>query len=187
MENITVADVMTRDPVVIKPEENLFNCAKKMVRKKVGSLLLKDKKKLVGFVGQRDILWALIKKSKKDLHDIKAKDISPKKIITIKPSATIQEAIRKMKKTKFKRLPVINDNQLVGIITVRDILNFDPEVYPELEELAKIREETKKLKRIKKVKENTFRHDGICEECGATESLFRVHGMLVCESCKNSM
>ena len=184
MENILVADVMTREPVTVKPDEDLLKCAKKMVKKKVGSLLLVDKKKLIGFIGERDILWALVKKSKKDLSNIKARDISPKKIITIRPSATVNEAISKMKKLKFERLPVINNNQLVGILTAKDILNFHPELYPELEEFAKVREETRKLKRIKKAKERSS-VEGICEECGETDFLYRIHDMLVCESCKN--
>ncbi|GAJ23499.1 unnamed protein product, partial [marine sediment metagenome] len=138
MNNILVTNVMTRDPIVIKPETNLLECAKKMVRKKVGSLLLTNQKRLVGFISEKDILWALIKKSKEDLSKIKAIDISPKKIATIKPTATIQEAIEKMKKVKFERLPVIHDKKLVGMVTAKDILNFHPELYPELEEFAKI-------------------------------------------------
>jgi len=186
MENIVVADVMTRDPVTVGPNEDLLKCTKKMVKKKVGSLLIVDKKKLLGFIDEKDILWALVKKSKKDLSNIKAIDISPKKIITIRPLATLKEAINKMKKLKAERLPVISNNQLVGIITAKDILNFHPEFYPEIEEFAKIREEMKKLKRIKKAKERGH-IEGICEECGETDFLYRVDGKLICESCKNSM
>ncbi|MCH7541940.1 hypothetical protein IH981_04175 [Patescibacteria group bacterium] len=56
-----------------------------------------------------------------------------------------------------------------------------------LEELAKIREEATKLKRIKKVKSREFIRDGICEECGTQDILFRINGMLICESCKSSI
>ncbi len=187
MKEILVAAVMTRNPVTVKPTENLLNCAKKMVRKKVGSLLLVKEKRLVGFLDQRDILWALIKKSKEDLSKIRAIDISPKKIAVIKPSLTLKEAIERMKKLKFDRLPVIYEKKLVGLITSKDILNFNPEFYPELEEFAEIREETKKLQRIKKAKNRDFMHEGICEECGNTDILYRVHGMLICESCKDSI
>jgi CBS domain-containing protein len=182
--SISVADIMTRSPIIAKPETNLLNCARKMVRKKVRSLLLVDKKKLVGFISQEDILWALIKKSKEDLSKIKAIDISPKKIATIKPSATINEALNKMKKMKFERLPVTRGGEIIGIISVKDILNFHPELYPELDEFAKIREESKKLRRVKKAEEV---QDGICEECGQRDMLHRFNGMLVCESCMSSM
>jgi len=184
MKQILVADIMTREPITTKPDTNLLDCAKIMVKKRVGSLLIVDKKRLVGFISRKDILWALIKKSKQDLSKIKARDICSKKIATIKPSITIEEAIKKMKRVKFERLPVIHEKELVGIITVKDILNFHPEFYPELEEFAKVREETKKLKRIKKTEKI---HDGLCEECGNHELLSKFNGMLVCESCKNAM
>ena len=186
MKNILVSDIMTRDPEVIKPETDLLECAKKMVKKRVGSLLIIDKKKLVGFLDERDILWALVKKSKQDLSKIKAIDISPRKIATVRPDVGIDEAMKKMKKFKFKKLPVILNNELVGMITIKDILNFHPEFYPELEELAKIREQTKKLKRVKS-REAKSMVEGVCEECGNQELLYRSHGMLVCGSCRDGL
>ncbi len=186
MERVLVADIMTKDPIVCKADINLLDCARKMVKKRVGSLILVDKKKLVGLITQKDILWALIKKSKADLKDIKAIDISPKKLATIKPSSTIKEALSKMKKLKFERLPVVQENQLIGMLTIKDILNFHPELYPELDEFAKIREESRKLKGLKKLKQKTA-VEGICEECGAQDFLYRINGMLICESCRNSM
>ena len=186
MEKILVADVMTREPVTAKPDETLFDCAKKMVRKKVGSLLLVENKKLIGFISQKDVLWALIKKSSADLSKIKAIDISPKKIAIIKPTATIHEAIEKMKKLQFERLPVVENGQLLGMVTVKDVLSFQPDIYPELEEFIQIREEQEKLRRMKR-KDLAVTEDGICEECGKRASLYRSHGMLICESCRNSI
>jgi signal-transduction protein with cAMP-binding, CBS, and nucleotidyltransferase domain len=162
----------------------LLECAREMVKKKVGSLVIVDKKKLIGFISQRDILWALVKKSKKDLTMVKAIEISPKKIATIKPESTVKEAIEKMNKTKFERLPVTQGDGLVGMITAKDILNFHPEVYPEIEEFARIREESEKLRRVKKAEKG---EEGICEECGHEGILFHINGMLICESCRDSM
>ncbi len=183
MGRVLVSDIMTRDPITIRPNSNLLDCAKKMVQKKVGSLLLVEKKRLVGFISNMDVLWALIKKSKKDLSAIKAIDISSKKIAKISPTRTIEEAINKMKKLKFERLPVLHKGELVGMVTIRDILSFKPEFYPELEEFAEIREESNKLKRIKKRGQVS---EGICEECGNYGILYRFNGMLICETCKNS-
>lgn len=185
MSRILVSDIMTREPMVIEPSANLLECAKKMVQKKTGSLLLVDKKRLIGIISRHDILWALIKQSKDELSKIQAKDISPKKIAVIKPSATLDEALKKMKDSKFERLPVVDNNELVGIITVKDILTFHPEFYPEIEEFARIREESNKLKLVQKAKERMLSQEGICEECGNHDILYKFNGMLVCESCKN--
>lgn len=184
MKNILVSDVMTREPITIPSSSNLLECAKMMVKKKVGSLLLVEKKRLLGFISEKDILWALIKKSREDLSKIRAMDISPKKIAVIKPSNTIREAIEKMKKLKFEKLPVIDNNELVGMLTIKDILNFNPEFYPELEEFAKIREESDKLKRIKKSKQAS---EGICEECGNHDLLYHQDGRVICDECRRNM
>ena len=187
MKRVCVADIMTRDPMTVDPDENLLNCVKKMVKKRVGSLILVKDEKVVGFLSEKDVMWVLVKKSKKDFENIKVKDIAAKKVATIRPDETIQKAIIKMKQKKFKRLPVIEKGNLVGIITTRDILSFNPEFYPELDELAKIKEEQEKLKRIKKAKDKYFTGEGICEECGERDMLIRFNGMLICESCKTSM
>ena len=186
MKNLLVSDLMTHEPVTVSPNIDLLECIKKMVKKRIGSLLIVDKKKLVGLISEHDILWALTKKLPKDLSKIKAIDISPRKIATIKPSTPLEEAWRKMKKLKFERLPVIKDKELVGLITAKDILNFHPELYRELDEFAKIREESRKLKAMKKARYAQEVTEGICEECGNQEILYRVHGNLICASCKEN-
>ncbi len=186
MYKVLVSDVMTREPITISPNSSLLECAKRMIQKRIGSLLLVEKKKLIGLISTQDILWALVKKSQKDLANIKAKDISPKKIVTIRPDNSLSEAITKMKRSKFERLPVLDNNELVGLITIKDILSFHPEIYPELEEFSQIREESRKLKLIKKAKKkiDTYPNEGMCEECGNYGKLERHKGMLMCASCK---
>lgn len=187
MHKIVVSDLMTREPITVKPDTNLFDCARIMVKKNIGSLLLVEKKHLLGIISEYDVLWALTKKSPVELPKINAIDISPRKIATIRPDATIAETIQKMKNLKFERLPVIQGKELVGLITIKDILNFSPQFYPELDEFAKIREESRKLKLVEKAKEkHNFQSEGMCSECGHYGVLINSNGMLICESCKNS-
>ncbi len=91
-----------------------------------------------------------------------------------------------MNASKFDRLPVVSGKELVGIITAKDILNFNPEIYPELEEFANIKEEQEKLKRVEEAKEDDFT-EGVCENCGVRDVLSKLNGTMVCESCKNSI
>jgi len=177
---ITVADVMTRKPITIGPETNLLDCAKKMLKNKVGALLIVDKnKKLVGYIAQKEILWAIVKKSK-NLGGIKAIDISARKLTTIPPKLTIKEAMKRMK--KYKRLPVVQKGELVGLLSAKDILNFNPYFYPEFEEMTKIREESEKLKRLKKVGYKTSQ--GYCEECGNYGAIYSSEGRSICGECR---
>lgn len=178
---ITIADIMTRNPITVSPDTNLLECIKKMLKNKVGCFPIVDKNKnLAGFISQKDILWAIMKKSEKGIKKIKAKDISMRKIMTISPQAKIDEVFKKMR--KYRRLPVTQNGKLVGMVTQKDILNFKPEFYPEFEELSKIREESEKLKRIKNLKERAY--EGVCEECGNYNSLYKSGEGMVCESCR---
>lgn len=183
MNNVIVADIMTRTPISIPPETDLLKCAKTMVKKRTGSLLLVKKKRLLGIISRRDILWALVKKSKKDLSKIKAIDISPRKIAAIKPTKSISYAIKKIKKVKFRRLPVIHRGELVGLLSSTDIFKYDPTLFSELSEYHEIREWKKKQKRLEIAQERTF-IEGICKECGNEGILIEKDGELICEDCR---
>jgi CBS domain-containing protein len=187
VNRVLVSDIMTRQIASVDPDTNLLECAKKMVRKRVGSLLLVKDKNLKGLISTQDILWAVVKKSKEDLSKIKASDISPRKIMTIRPDATLDEAVTKIKRYKFHRLPVIKNGEVIGLITLRDILNFYPELNVHLKEVESIQEETDKLKRLEEAKERVVFRDGICEECGNRDALYRIDGTLVCASCMSSI
>tara|TARA_Y100000310_G_C20630562_1_gene788391 strand:+ start:1025 stop:1579 length:555 start_codon:yes stop_codon:yes gene_type:complete len=183
MKNVTVADLMDRNPIIVGPETNLIECARKVVKKKVKIVFIVKEGAFLGVVSQYDILWALVKKSKEDLTEIKAIDLSPKKIVSLRPDMKLDKAMEKIKKSKFYRYPVVEDEKVKGIITVRDFLRFNPDYYPELEEIAKIKDEEKSLERIEKEKLGRSGREGICEECGNQDILVKHNGMLVCENC----
>lgn len=175
---------MTRNLITLKPDTSLLDCAKKMKQKRVGSIILEENGILKGIITEKDIIWALIKKSKKDLSEIKASSISPKKIITIKPGADIYTALAKMKRHKYRRLPVVIKKKVIGYLTLKDILKVEPALFDIARQAFQIKEESAKFKR----KEAPEKFEiGICEECGNTDILYRVDGELICESCKEAM
>ena len=187
MNHVLVSDIMTRQITSVSPDTNLLECAKKMVKKRTGSLVLVENKLLKGIITTQDILWAVVKKSKEDLSKIKASDITPRKIMAIKPEASLEEAIKKIKKFKFHRLPVVKNGEILGLISMRDILNFYPELNTQFKEVESIKEETEKMKRLEEAKERVIVRDGICEECGSRDSLYRVNGTLICAYCMSSV
>jgi CBS domain-containing protein len=184
---VKVGDIMTRNLITVKPEISVKDAAKIMTKKRVGSLLLTEKEELKGILTEKDIIWALSKKSKKDLSQISAKDICAKKITTIKPSADLSDAIRLMRKKKFRRLPVTVKKKVIGYLTLKDILRIQPELFEIAKEhnaIKEIREESAKIKRIKKPE--NFK-ESICEECGNYEFLSNEDGRLICKSCRDAM
>lgn len=185
MRQVAVGDVMTRNYISVGPYTNLLECAKKMVKKRVGSLIVEKDKKLLGIVTRRDILWAITKKPRVDLRGLRAIDVATKKVAVIKPSATIAEAFIKMKEYNFKRLPVMVRGDLVGVLTLKDILAVEPGLYRETSELFDMREATEKL-RFASSKDG-WETEGLCDECGALSDLVRVEGRLLCPDCRSDL
>jgi len=177
---IKVGDIMTRNFIHVAPDTDLRTCARTMVKKRVGSLIVKEGDKLKGILTEKDIIWAIVKKSKKDLKNIQAKALMRRKVITIKPNADITDAMAKFKKKKLRRLPVVENGKLIGFLTIKDILKIDPDLFQMIAETLKIKEETAKLKRSDI---EAPRKQGICEECGDYDILYHDEAQWLCDKC----
>jgi len=188
---IKVGDIMTRDFVSVSPDTNIQDCAKIMIKKRVGSLIIKENNRLLGLLIERDIIWAMTKKSYQDLKTIKASELAKKKITTIKPSADLYDALKKMKKSKYRWLPVIVKGSIVGFLTLKDILRVEPSLFEiaHAHGVFQIREEEDKLKRkhMRIKGRRGWLKEGMCEECGNIDLLHNIDGRLICESCKDQM
>ena len=177
---VKVGDIMTRNFIFASPETNLLECTKIMVKKRVGSLIIKEDDQLKGILTEKDILWAIVKKSAKSLKDIKAKDLMKRKVITARPSEDITEAVDKFRKKKVRRLPVIEAGKVIGMITANDVLRIDPGLFQMIAETIKIREETEKIKRRSITSSKKY---GVCQECGDYDVLYEDAGQWVCDDC----
>jgi len=188
IKGLRVSDVMTRSPVTISADLSLMDCAKVMIKKRVGSLVLVDDKKIRGILTEKDIVWAITKKQGKDLKKIKARDLASKKIKTVKPMLELEKALKIMKKTGFRRLPVVYKGNLVGMVTIKDILRIEPSLYPGISDVMEIKEESEKMKRRENLSDRSESvKQGLCEECGNYDWLERVDGRIMCESCTDEM
>jgi len=188
IRDLRVSDVMTRSPITVSPDMDILECSKILVKKRVGSLILHDSKKIRGILTEKDIVWALSKKSKKDLKDVKARDIASKKVKGVKPSVALSKALKLMKKTGFRRLPVIYRGKLVGMVTIKDILRIEPALYPDISEAMEIKEASEKMKRREMMADRPESlKQGICEDCGNYDWLYKLDGRVICESCMDMM
>ncbi len=179
---LKVGELMTRNFVHVSPDTSLKQCARMMVKRHVGSLIIKEGEKLRGILTEKDMVWAIFKKSsKKDMSDIFAKDLMKRRVVTIKPSADVVDALKRFKKKKIRRLPVVERGKLIGMLTTNDILKIDPGLFQMIAETIKIKEETEKLKRSNNG--GIPREQGICEECGVYDILYKDEAQWLCESC----
>ncbi|MCP8304626.1 MAG: CBS domain-containing protein [archaeon] len=118
-----VKDIMTASVKTITVDEDVQSAVKLMNKFKIGDVVVVEEKRPIGIVTDRDVLeriaeTGLIPKS------IKIKDVMSTPPITIEPNGTIEEAIELMKSKKVKKLLVVDDEELVGIVTIKDFLRI---------------------------------------------------------------
>jgi CBS domain-containing protein len=116
-----VKGVMIKPVIKIDKDRSVHEAAKIMSEKSIGCIVTMEEGKPVGIATERDILQRVVSKSL-DASKVKMKDIMSKPLITIDENMPIIDAIRVMQKKNVRRLLVVENDELVGIVTQRDLL-----------------------------------------------------------------
>lgn len=176
MVSLKVADVMTKKPVVVKPNISVEQGAKLMLKNEVGNLIIQENGNLKGIITEKDFVERVVAKSV-DAKKTMIKDVMSVGITaTITPDRDIVEAMRLMTDKKVRRLPVVSDRgKLVGMLTSKDIIKVQPE-------LINLRLDTLNIK-DEEFKPNRF-FEGECSKCGNFTLLEQVGNKVLCSDCK---
>lgn len=181
---IKVGDVMTRKFVSVKSNVSVRDCAKLMMKKHVGSLIISDGQKLSGILTEGDILLAVAKGI--DMKKTNVAKIMTKKVIGINPSKDIYDALALMKSRKVRWLPILADGNVIGFLTEKDILKLQPDLFDIASQNIKIAEEEEKWKRVKNIDEYRWVKEGPCHECGVYDLLYKVGNRYLCADCRKN-
>jgi CBS domain-containing protein len=116
-----VEAIMSKKAVSLRATGRIGQAINLMIKRGVGGIPVVDRKKRVwAIVTERDLLHLFSKKlSGKKIEETMSKDVA-----TISPDTTLRMASRKMIREGFRRLPIVDDKKLIGIVTVRDIVRF---------------------------------------------------------------
>lgn len=115
-------DVMTESIVTIQENENIINCAKLMANHDIGCLPICNKdEEVIGIITDRDIVLRCIA-TQKDLNNTTVKEIITDEAICCDADDDIEDVEDLMKSYQIKRIPVIEENKIVGIITIHDLV-----------------------------------------------------------------
>lgn len=125
--------IMTKDVFTIKPEASMYQAAKIMGEKHIGSLIVETYDTPVGIVTERDLLTKVLA-VEKNLKKQKVKNVMSYPLISISATAKIKEVTQTMIKKKG-RLAVFEAGKLVGIVTASDLIKSLPEI-PETEAMV---------------------------------------------------
>ena len=116
-----VNEVMIRNVATISPDTSLAEAAKHMEERAIGSLVVVDKDRVVGILTERDFLKLAAKGY--DSTTGKVSEGMNTRVIKCEPTTTITDAFVIMKRNRVRHLPVLEKEQLVGIITLNDLVS----------------------------------------------------------------
>ena len=176
-----VCDAMTQAPIVVHPEDTLKACANIMKNNHVGAVIVKDQGKLLGILTEQDIVRKAVAQGE-DPEKSKVREVMEKGLRTIGPEEDIFDALMKMRDLNIRHLPVVDNSKMIGLLTLKDVLKIQPQLFELLVEKIEVREAERKP--LASAKEN----EGICQLCGEyAEELTEIRGSMVCEKCKRDV
>jgi CBS domain-containing protein len=121
-----VRDVASSAVVVVGPEHSVLEAARLMDRHRVGSAVVTDAEQLAGILTERDVLRAVAQGA--DPEATKVADRMTRDVVTVGPEWDLIEAAEEMARRRIRHLVVFEGGQLLGVLSVRDVL---PHLLPE--------------------------------------------------------
>jgi CBS domain-containing protein len=120
MATTAVKDVMTPRPTSVSGDAMAVEAARRMSSEDVGSLPVVDGETLVGMVTDRDLVLHVIAKDL-DPHKVAVADVCSGNPVTADPEDSLEDALQRMASEQVRRLPVVTDGRLVGILAQADV------------------------------------------------------------------
>jgi CBS domain-containing protein len=105
----------------VSPETSVYHALELMADKNIGAVLVLDGAKLAGIFSERDYARKIILHGKAS-KDTPVKDIMTSKVVTVRPDQTIETCMALMTDKHFRHLPVVEGDQVVGVISIGDVV-----------------------------------------------------------------
>ncbi len=105
----------------VTPETSVFDALRLMAEKNVGALVVLEEGKLVGIFSERDYARKVILKGKSS-KNTPVKEIMTGEVIDVAPDQSIDDCMALMTHKRVRHLPVLDGNQLVGVISIGDVV-----------------------------------------------------------------
>ena len=105
----------------IAPEASVYDALRMMAEKNVGALVVLDGEKLVGILSERDYARKVVLKGKTS-HVVPVSEIMTAPVYTVHPDQTVEECMNRMTNKHIRHLPVVEDDKIIGMISIGDVM-----------------------------------------------------------------
>ena len=110
-----------RDIISVKPETSVLDAIRLMAEKGIGSLVVMEDQELLGIMSERDYARKVIIKGRSS-ESTAVSEIMTANVITISSSETVNDCMSVMTEKKIRHLPVVEDNAVIGMISIGDLV-----------------------------------------------------------------
>jgi len=136
---LLVRDFMSTNVKTVRTDATVKEAVAKMNKFRIGSIIVIEGKRLVGIITERDILERIVEPCMEPTA-ITAKEIMCSPVIFTSPDVNIEDAARLMATKKIKKLAVVENGKLVGIVTSMDLMRAGPKLISLMEELRRTKQ-----------------------------------------------
>ena len=135
--SLTVKDAMVNGVVTMEENLNIRNAAILMQRRGVSSLIVINREELCGIVTEKDLVTRVLSMSVNP-ESMKVSEIMSQPVMVTTSSTPLEEAIRMMLTQGIKKLPVVDNEKLVGMLSLTDVAMTYPAIYATMRQLQEI-------------------------------------------------
>ncbi len=146
---LKVEDIMVEDVITVEADSTVMRAVKLMNKHEIGCLIVTKSEKPIGIVTERDLLKRVLATSREP-EKIRIWEIMSAPLMFVDPNMDIEDTVRFMLKMKIKKLPIVKRGRLLGLVTLTDLVRFQPEVVSILKKLSAL-ELPSHPKRLRKV------------------------------------
>ena len=132
-----VKDVMNTNVVVAKAEATIREASEVMNKYNIGSLVVVKDSGIAGIITEHNVLESVAAGRNPD--ETKIAEIMSSEVVTVAPDSTVEQAVDLMVKHKIKKLPVVDGDKLMGIITASDIIVVEPKLVASIANLISMK------------------------------------------------
>jgi CBS domain-containing protein len=126
---------MTVNVKTVHPDAAVIEAVQKMAKFDVGSIVVVDSSlRPVGIITERDVLRGIVI-PRLPIDVVTALEVMSKPLISISPDVSVEQAAKLMSDKRIKKLPIVEGNKLVGIITSMDLVRTEPRLIEQLGDL----------------------------------------------------